>query len=220
MKNPHLASLSSGLYRAFFRLYPPAFRRDFGDEMLIVFQLRLAELQHQSRMQMALFLLRETTSLVKNGLRERLREYHKQQIVLFSRGELQQPVRFARFHTLTLIVVVAAFVWLIFVPFYAYGLHLKPAAMVAGGNFDPKGFPVYYSTIGCYIRLLSMIVALLTPLWIAGFGSLLGITLVRYWVVIPARQRAYSLVALSLASGLMVFLSSPVGRVIVSWFWD
>lgn len=220
MKKPYPSSLGSWLYTTLLRLYPPAFRHDFGDEMLIVFQLRLAELQRQSRVQLMLFLFQETTGLVINGLRERLRERHIQQIVLFTQGELRQPVRFARFHTLTLIVVVAAFVWLIFVPFYAYGLHLKPASMVAGGNFDPKDFPVYNSTIGCYVRLLSMIVALLTPLWIAGFGSLLSITLVRYWVVIAERQRVYSLVALSLAFGLLVFLFSPAGRVIMSWFMD
>jgi len=155
-----------------------------------------------------------------NDLRERLAERHVRQLALFEQGGLQRPGRFTRFHSLALVILVAAFIWTIVVPFYAYGLHLEPSDSVAGGGFDPKGFPIYNSEIGCLLRLFSILVLMIAPLWISIFGSLLGFTVVRFWAVLDIQQRRYGLAATSLGFGLLAFSFSPYGRVILGWFMD
>jgi hypothetical protein len=61
---------------------------------------------------------------------------------------------------------------------------------------------------------------MIAPLWIIIFGSLLGFTVIRFWAVINVQQRRYGLAATSLGFGLLVFLFSPYGRVILGWFMD
>ena len=107
-------------------------------------------------------------------------------------------------------------------PFFAYGLHLQPAAQVAGGAFDPKGFPLYDpgTLPGAAVHLLVIPVIVVIPFWTVGFGTLLAFTLGRYWFVFAARQRRLGMLAIILSAGLFVLFFSPFIRILLAWFMD
>ena len=66
--------MASRLYRASLRLYPPGFRRRFGDEMSAVFDEALVEKSVEGRFPAAQFLLKEMTDAPASILRQRLAE--------------------------------------------------------------------------------------------------------------------------------------------------
>jgi hypothetical protein len=123
---------------------------------------------------------------------------------------------------MTLIVVLVLYVGLVILPFFAYGLHLQSPSDIYGGSFDPQGFPLYdyRSNLGSLIRIVSVIVVVTAPIWMLGFGSVLTLTLARNWARLEQNQRRLAMLVLLAGTGVTVFTLSPLGRLILVWFFD
>jgi len=218
MNHTRIHRLLLWLYAHLLRLYPRPFREAFAAEMLDVMRQRLADSQP------GMFFLgtREITGLLVSVVRERLATRRRHQLELAQHGGLVAPLTTYRFCTGSLFLFLSAFVALLIVPFYAYGLHLQPAAYVMGGSFDPKGFPLYDpgTLIGAAVHMLAVLAIVITPVWTAGFGTLLAFTMGRYWFIFAARQRRLGLLAVALSAGLFVLFFSPPGRMLLAWFMD
>ena len=123
---------------------------------------------------------------------------------------------------LTLMAVLVLYVALVILPFFAYGLHLQPAHLVAGGSFDPKDFPLfnYRSTSGSLMRMVAVIVVATSPIWLLGFGGVLTVTLARGWKRLTVNQRRLTIIVLLAGAGMTLFTLSPLGRLMLIWFFD
>lgn len=44
-----------------------------------------------------------------------------------------------------LALVLLSYLAIVLLPFFAYGMHLQDPVQVAGGSFDPKGYPLFRS---------------------------------------------------------------------------
>lgn len=123
---------------------------------------------------------------------------------------------------LTLMVVLVLYLALVILPFFAYGLHLQPAHLIVGGNFDPKDLPLfdYRSDLGSFIRIVAVIVVATAPVWALGFGGVLTVTLLRGWKRLTVNQRRLTILVLLAGAGLTIFTLSPLGRLMLVWFFD
>jgi hypothetical protein len=107
------------------------------------------------------------------------------------------------------------------VPFFALGLHLQPANLVRGGMFDPKGYPMYGDgTYGSILSMATISVLLIGPIWEMVFGGTLTVTLARYWSFFPRRQRLFGILVAAVSLGMIAFIFSPLGRLIMTWRMD
>ncbi|MBE0691448.1 MAG: hypothetical protein IH587_15120, partial [Anaerolineae bacterium] len=117
-------------------------------------------------------------------------------------------------------LVIGAAIVLFFVsivaPFYALGLHLEPANLVAGGSFDPKDFAL----TGGWLRWLGFFTLMIAPLAVAISGGLIAIRLIKRGQQLPSRLRLYGVLGCAAALGLWLFILSPLGRLILAWFLD
>ncbi|MCC6613095.1 MAG: hypothetical protein IT320_06420 [Anaerolineae bacterium] len=113
-------------------------------------------------------------------------------------------------------IAVALFLVSIVAPFYALGLHLEPANLVAGGSFDPKGFEL----TGGWLRMVGFLTLTLGPLAVAVCGGLIAFRLLRRGDQLPSRLRLYGVISCAAAIGLWLFIFSPLGRLILAWFLD
>lgn len=123
---------------------------------------------------------------------------------------------------ITLFIVLVLYLGLVILPFFAYGLHLQPAHLIVGGSFDPKDLPLYdyRSNLGSLIRIVSVIVVATVPIWALGFGGVLTVTLVRNWARLGQNQRRLAAFVLLAGLCLTVFTLSPLGRLMLVWFFD
>lgn len=113
-------------------------------------------------------------------------------------------------------VIIALFIASIVAPFYALGLHLEPANLVAGGSFDPKGFEL----TGGWLRLVGLLTLTLGPLAVTICAGIIAFRLIRSGGQLPARLRTYAWISCAAAIGLWLFIFSPMGRLILAWFLD
>jgi len=113
-------------------------------------------------------------------------------------------------------IAIALFFASIVAPFYALGLHLEPANLVAGGSFDPKGFEL---TSG-WLRLVGFLTLTLGPLAVTICGGVIAFRLIRRGEQLPSRWRTYAWISCAATIGLWLFIFSPLGRLILAWFLD
>ena len=81
------------LYRRLLILYPYAYLRKYGDEMISVFYLAQQDARRQSAQARALFYVREFGGLIRGALRERL---HHEDWDLLRRFDMRPEFRFPR----------------------------------------------------------------------------------------------------------------------------
>jgi hypothetical protein len=206
------------IYRQLLRLYPPGFRADYADEMQQVFAQAVEEGSGGW-----LTLLAEIRDLPASALREHLRESRRSTVVLQTEG-VTMSLSFKRTFSYCLwAILMGAVVYalLIIFPFFALGLHLQPENMVRGGMFDPKGYAIYGDgTYGNILSLATISVLLIAPIWELVFGGALVVTLGRYWPFFPRHQQRIGILAVMVSIGVIGFIFSPLGRLIMVWRMD
>lgn len=210
-----------GFYACLLRLYPRRFRAEFADEMVEVFSLAVTENRAKSRMAFLGFMLWEMSHFPTSVLREQLHDYRGRH-VLEDTHMLSHNWRTFRFCMSVLAVCVVMDVVLVIAPFYIYAINQQPELMVIGGNFDPKGYPMFYyqSPLGGIIYLISFFTMLTAPIFIVFFGGILSVRLARYWDYLLPRQRRLGSLVLLMSMALLIFTFSPLGRLIFTWHMD
>lgn len=125
-----------------------------------------------------------------------------------------------RFFSISLLGMVVAFGTLIILPFFAYGLNHEPAQFVAGGLYDPKGFPFFQTALGGVARLAGMVTLAFAPLWVASFGMIFLLRALVAWRRWNREHRLVALVSIAASLLLLLFIFSDLGQVIVRWYAD
>jgi hypothetical protein len=125
----------------------------------------------------------------------------------------------------TVVVLLAAFVLgfavIVVLPFYAYGMHLQDPVQVAGGAFDPRGFPLFSSesVVGNIMHFAALLLFPLTPIAIIALGLRSLVSLWQRRVAARSWQAlAASLVVVSVL--LFAYLWTPAGKVLLAWHFD
>jgi len=105
----------SFIYALLIRLYPAAYREEFGEEMSDVFQQALADARTKGAVAVTKFLTRETAGLVREGLAlrfESARALHPVLAQLGRRLSMERQFRYSRvsisFMAVSLIIVLMA----------------------------------------------------------------------------------------------------------------
>lgn len=124
--------------------------------------------------------------------------------------------------TVALLLTMGLYALLVVAPFFAYGLHLQDAAQVAGGMFDPKGFPLFQGSgaSGNWLNALALVSLIALPVGAVGAGGLLIVSLRRAWPRLGRQARIVASMVLGLAAILMLVYFSPLGRLIGTWLVD
>ncbi len=130
--------------------------------------------------------------------------------------------RTARVLIAALLLVMGLYLLLVVAPFFAYGLHLQDAAQVAGGAFDPKGYPLFQGSgaSGNWLNVLAILSFIALPVVTIGAGGLLIVSLHRAWPRLGRQARIVISMVLALAAILMLVYFSPLGRLIGAWLVD
>jgi hypothetical protein len=206
-----------GIYRQLLRMYPPGFRADYADEMEQVFAQAVEEGGGW------LTLLAEIRDLPVSALREHLRESRRSVLVLEG-GSMVVAGNFKRTFNFCLWAILLgsmAYLVLVALPFFVFGLHLQPEKMVRGGAFDPKGYLFYGDRgSGNPLLVITYFITLVSPVWQFIFGVSLIITLTRYWRLMLPWQRFTSMLTLITSIGVIGFTFSPIGHLIMTWWLD
>lgn len=128
----------------------------------------------------------------------------------------------SRHITALLSVTAVAYMLVIILPFFAYGLHLEDPARVAGGVFDPKGYPLFSSesNIGSWLHFIALLLLLVTPVAIVALGIRLAVSVKRHWRGWQTASRTGALTVLLVSAALFSFMWTPFGRVILAWHLD
>jgi hypothetical protein len=101
-------------FRTLLYLYPAAYRREYGDEMLSVLREVQAEVRMKSPLQRAISFSREMGGLLRGALEEHLRPTYPQAFAVFSsrrvtmRSEFRFPKATVGLMTLVLLAIIAA----------------------------------------------------------------------------------------------------------------
>lgn len=132
---------------------------------------------------------------------------------MFRRQRILNPVQF---YSVSLLLTAVIYILLIILPFYVYGLHQQPVELVRGGNFDPKGYPLYASALGW----AAFVVLVCGSIWMAGGGLALASVLARKGRHLPTGQRLLGAAAVFASASTLVFMISPWGWLIVVWLMD
>lgn len=121
------------------------------------------------------------------------------------------------------IICVSLVPYLAFVvlPFFAYGIHLLPSNLVAGGVFDPKGYPIYTDAVfGAPLRLITLIALPITPALVIAFGGFLLMSLPRGLKRLTRAERVAGVLVISASLAFVVMAFSPLGMLIMRWHMD
>jgi hypothetical protein len=88
--------------------------------------------------------------------------------------------------------------------------------------FDPKGYAFYSSdqTYPNLMLILSTLVMLVSPIWMAIWGSVAALTLWKHWRQLRGKQRLLGGMALLASVSLIAFVFSPLGRLVMTWYAD
>lgn len=205
------------LYDWSLHLYPAPFRQMFGDEMKSTFALRLDDAQSRSSLIHCVVI--EMILLPVSVIRE----HQQQQIALAYAGGFPMLMKTTRAYRWSLIAsagLIGAIVMLVIVPFIGNGIHLQSDAIIINGAFDPKGFAPFVSDSGQILYDLMTLITLVTPVWCVVSGVLICTSLIRNWHELKSRQRVMGFTALLMISSLLIYLLSPMGRVMFIWFLD
>ncbi|HEX2905581.1 MAG TPA: hypothetical protein VHO69_01880 [Phototrophicaceae bacterium] len=97
---------------------------------------------------------------------------------------------------------------------------MQPANLIIGGHFDPKGYPIYQSSLGDVIRIATFSVMLAGPIWLVILGVRLAFMLGRNWTRLLISQRRLGVVAVLSGLSVLVFMVSPLGHLVMTWFAD
>lgn len=210
------------VYRQILNFYPTAFREDFADEMYAVFSEALNESATDNRITMLGFCLRELMTFPASIVREQLAAYQKRQWLMTNERLMMQlpqtTIRTQRLCITSVLILTAAFSLCIVLPFFAFGLHLEPAAQVAGGAYDPKGYHFY--DFGQLSRLAGLLLILAIPFWATTSGAIVTFLLFGHWSRWQPSWRRISAIAFVVSISFHLFLLSDIGRVVVAWYLD
>lgn len=211
------------LYRRLLSGYPKSFQSTFASEMLNVFTDGLVEAARQGRGALLRFLARELVFLPLEMLRQ-----HRAQpapvpvapVPMTPLAYIGQRVFSYRRCNRSALLLSAAFALFVVMPFFALGLYREPAAAVAGGMFDPKGYPFFQTTLGGWSRVAGFLAVLLAQIFLPLLGLRLLYSLLRRGRGWAPRQRWLGYISLLLVVTACAFLLSPLGRTIVLWYFD
>lgn len=205
------------------RLYPASFRDQFAEDMHTVFTLSLKD--NQSLFALLGFIAREVFSLPIGIITAHWREYNWRPALAFQ-GEMnmgsQQSTWLFRWTVSSTLGLFIVFGLLVVVPYFALGLHLQPIGSVMGGQFDPKGFSPYLSgsPAGDIFYLLTILVMMFAPIIGIALSIFCGVWLARRWGKLNLKQYLMGGAAMLMGASLLLFLLSPLGRVIYLWMFD
>ena len=102
-------------------------------------------------------------------------------------------------------------------PFFVPGLHQQPANLVIGGAFDPKGLPGLHAAV----YTIGFLLIIIAPIVISIFAPLILMHSWRRWSAIPAPERLMTSAVGAICLALLVFIfTSPLGRLIMTWWLD
>ncbi len=211
-----------GIYKRLMFLYPAQFRDQFAEEMHTIFALTLKE----SHGKLLLWLiLREAFTLPISIITAHWHEYNRRPTLALQGGMnmvSQQSTWLFRWTVSSVVGLFILFSLLVVVPYFALGLHLQPTENVIGGQFDPKGFSLYLgdSGTGNIFYLLTILVMMFAPVVGIALSIFCGVWLVRRWGKLNLRQYLIGGAAMLMGISLILFLLSPLGRVIYTWMFD
>lgn len=218
-KSTHIVRL---LYRRALHLYPGAFREAFADEMMVVFTRALDEAAERGGGALSRFCLREAGALSSSVVREQIAAYRARRLVPVQEGIfVQSSARVSYpFYMATILILFVAFCLLIVLPFFGHVLPHQFVAVGAGGADDPQGHIISQTEVGGEMRLLAMIAVVATPPGAVAFGLRLAYLALRDWQRLTTVRRRLVLIAFAMIVGVLVFLLSDVGRLMLSWYLD
>jgi hypothetical protein len=98
------------LYRRLLRLYPPAYRCEYGDEMLAVFLDAQADVWNQGVPARAAFCLREIVGLLRGMLYERVHALFGSHLLAPRRFAMRSEFRFPKSATILMFLILAGVV--------------------------------------------------------------------------------------------------------------
>ena len=139
------------------------------------------------------------------------------------------------------LIIIGLYVGLLVWPFYSNGLHMQPAAQVASGSFDPKGYAPFcytppdapswwYSRCrdgsegnpgGDGLRFAATLIAFWGPFLLILLGVFVGVLLFRNWPAFRFSARVCGLVYLTVTLASLGFLTvTGLGRLLLTWIMD
>ena len=125
-----------------------------------------------------------------------------------------------RYSMVIIFGIVILYAVLILAPFYVSGTYLQPAEAIASGAYDPKNLPISQTIFGSVGRLSGMIVGLVGMPLLAASAVGMAFSARAAWKKLPTTQRLWGVSALGVAMSMIAFMLSPVGRLIVLWYFD
>ncbi|GEM_PF-6266285 len=122
---------------------------------------------------------------------------------------------------IVLAVTLLAYVLVIVVPFFAYGLHLQDFDAVRRGAFDPKGYPLFSGAFADgLLHVIALVIIPLAPV----VGLLAGMRLINEtranWTRMQPGVRAMTAIVVVMGFVLIGFMFTPLGYTISVWHFD
>ena len=221
----NLTSYCIRLYSGLLRVYPAQFRREFADEMTAVFTLSAHESSQHGDAALIALVLSELRDLPFSVIREYLRERQQRVLATDSGGIIMESRLFGPLFQLfsaSLFIAFIAFALLVVLPFFALGLHVQPALVVAFGALGPEAFPLYSANFmnPNPLPMLAIWVMLGAPIWGAIFGGSLLLMLGKFWGRLSYRYRLTGILAVLAGATPILFLFLPIGRILFGWWMD
>lgn len=131
---------------------------------------------------------------------------------------MSETKRIAPHNVVLLLVVAAVAIYLssVVLPFFLLGLDQQPADLVRGGLFDPKDYPL----TGGWLRVVGILAVVIAPIMVVVLSGAALLWAVRHRALLMQRTRVSIGLSILIAAGLWVFILSPPGRLILTWFMD
>jgi hypothetical protein len=127
---------------------------------------------------------------------------------------------FSRWASYGALALVGIYVALVVGPFIGYGLYQQPAPAIIGGAYDPKNLALFATAQGQVLYILGTLALVLLP-WLGGLLALVSlVALARGWRTLAARGRTLGVAALLAWGSALLFMASPAGRLISTWWAD
>lgn len=207
------------LYNWLLTRYPESFHTEFGDEMRMIFQLRLDDAQSNRRI-IEIFLF-EMIDLVPNILRE---HYTQRQLMILKSGGVMtvfQPRSFYRWSMNGMVLLTGFVLLMIVVPFFINGIYQHPSHDVYNALYDPKGFaPFKWGGIWSLLHTVSMAVMLFFPVWCGMMIIGLSLSLFFNWHQLNQQRRQQGIVSLIVGCLLLGIWFLPIVQKMMIWLLD
>ncbi len=207
-------------YTRLLRLYPPQFRADYADEMRDVFAQAVQE--NENTLSALSLVLAEVRDLPVRLVQEHFAERRKR-VLLANTGVIMMEsglsVQIFRFFSRSLFVVLAVFAVMVVLPFFALGLQAQTQMEVISGSLDPEAFPPYGGSPNLLPKV-AVLVLLAAPVWNAIFGVGVLVMLGIFWKRLSSHYRLLGIVAVLAAIAPTLFLLSPEGINVASWWMN